>query len=385
MRSTAHRGGSQGSLQRGELPSNVPEDDGEVGEGEKVGVDSPYAPTHASMAQRQEKRANTAVCVRTAGADDGHLGENHGRDRGGRSPDREGARRHRPAVSTAAGGPGDSVTTPVEANTLCFTVRCFTRMVTLGLLVLVTVLPWPRSLAAAPVPVRFAEGATHGFIVLRTVNGGLLASGDLFQVSRGGEIESRMVFRFTDGSVFDETVVFTQQHVFTLQRYRLVQRGPVFPDDTEISLERASGKYHVKTKPHQDGQEEVLEGTLELPPDVYNGMVVTAAKNLPPRSSETVHMVAFTPTPRLIQLELVPTGEHQVLVGELTKTAIHYVIKPQLGIWLELFAKLLGRVSPDSHAWIVTEEVPAFVRFEGPLFTTGPVWRIELANPRWPD
>ena len=277
------------------------------------------------------------------------------------------------------------MTTPVEAHAACSTVRWFTRAATLGVLVLVAVLLWPRPLAAAPVPVRFAEGATHGFIVLRTVNGVLLASGDLFQVGRGGKVESRMVFRFKDGSVFDETVVFTQQHVFTLQSYRLMQRGPAFPDDTEFSPERASGKYHVKTKPRKDGQEEVLEGTLDLPPDVYNGMVVTVAKNLSPRASETVHLVAFTPTPRLIQLELAPIGEHPVRVGDLTKAATHYAIKPQLGIWLGLFAKLLGRVSPDSHAWIVTDEVPAFVRFEGPLFTTGPVWRIELASPRWPD
>ncbi len=258
-------------------------------------------------------------------------------------------------------------------------------MATLGLLVLVTVLLGPRPSAAAPVSVRFPEGVTHGFLVLRTVNGVLLASGDLVQVGRGGEVESRMVFRFKDGSVFDETVVFTQQHVFTLQSYRLVQRGPVFPEDTEISLERASGKYYVKTKARKDGQEKALEGTLDLPPDVYNGMVLTVAKNLPKGASQTVHFVAFTPKPRLIELELAPAGEHQVLVGELTKTAIHYVFKPQLGIWLELFAALLGRVPPDSHIWIVTDEAPAFVRFEGLLSTTGPVWRIELTSPRWPD
>ena len=261
----------------------------------------------------------------------------------------------------------------------------FTRAATLGLLVLVTVLLGPRPLAAAPVPVRFVEGATHGFLVLRTVDGALIASGDLLQVGRGGEVESRMVFRFKDGSVFDETVVFTQQHVFTMQSYRLLQRGPVFAEDTEISMERATGKYRVKTKAHKDGREEVLEGTLELPPDVYNGMVLTVVKNLPKGASETVHFVAFTPEPRLIQLELAPAGEHKVLVGELAKTAIHYVFKPQPGIWLKLFATLLGRMPPDYHVWILTDEVPAFVRFEGPLYPTGPVWRIELTSPRWPE
>jgi hypothetical protein len=55
-------------------------------------------------------------------------------------------------------------------------------------------------------------------------------------------------------------------------------------------------------------------------------MVITVAKNLHKGASETVHTVAFTPTPRLIQLELAPAGEHKVLIGELAKTATHYVV-----------------------------------------------------------
>src|SRR4029077_6427432 len=98
--------------------------------------------------------------------------------------------------------------------------------------------------------------------------------------------------------VYDETVVFTQERVFTMRSYHLVQRGPVFPEDTEISLERTSGKYRVNTKAHKDGREQVLNGTLDLPPDVYNGMVITVAKNLRKGANETVHIVAFTPTPR---------------------------------------------------------------------------------------
>jgi hypothetical protein len=232
--------------------------------------------------------------------------------------------------------------------------------------------------------VRFTEGVSHGFLQLRAVNGALIASGDLLQVGRDGGVQSRLVFRFKDGSLFDETVIFTQQQVFTMQSYRLIQRGPVFAEDTEISLER-SGKYRVKTRARKGGREEVLAGTLQLPPDVYNGMVLTVVKNLPKGAGETVHIVAFTPEPRLIQLELAPKGEHKVLIGEGKKTAIRYVFKPRLGFWLKLFAKLLGRMPPDYYAWIITDEVPAFARFEGPLNTTGPVWRIELMSPRWPD
>ncbi len=199
------------------------------------------------------------------------------------------------------------------------------------MMVLVAVLLWPRPTVAAPVPVRLVEGVTHGFLVLRTVTGVAIASGDLLQRAKGGVTESRMIFRFKDGSVFDETVMFTQERVFTLQSYRLGQRGPVFTEDTEISLERATGAYHVKSKTHTDGREKLLNGTLVLPPDVYNGMLLTVVKNLPKGASET------------------------------------------------------GRVPEDFHAWIITDEVPAFVRFEGPLYATGPVWRIEVTSPRWLD
>jgi hypothetical protein len=114
-------------------------------------------------------------------------------------------------------------------------------------------------------------------------------------------------------------------------------------------------------------------------------MVLTVAKNLPKGAKETIHLLAFTPTPRFIQLQLEPAGGHKVLVGELAMNAVHYVLKPKLGIWLKLFAKLLGRMPPDYHAWIILDEVPAFVRFQGPLTPTGPVWLIELTVPRWPE
>ena len=258
----------------------------------------------------------------------------------------------------------------------------FTKVATLGLLALGTAL---STITAAPVPVRFAEGVTHGFLLLRSLDGELLATGDLLQVVRDGEVDKRMVFQFKDGSVFEESVVFTEQGVYTMLSYRMSQRGPMFSEDTEISLERSTGKYRVSTTDRDDGREKTLEGTIDLPPDVYNGMIFNVVKDLPEGAGETVHYVAFTPTPRLIQIEMTPAAVQKVLVGELEKSAVHYVLKPRLGAWLKIFATLLGRAPQDQHVWIVPDDVPAFVRFEGPLSPTGPAWRIELTSPRWPD
>jgi hypothetical protein len=237
---------------------------------------------------------------------------------------------------------------------------------------------------AAPVPVRFAEGVTHGFLVLRAVDGAVLAHGDLLQVSRDGEIDKRMVFHFKDGSAFDERATYTERGVYALKSYSLSKSGPAFEMDTEISMTPATGAYRVTTRDRKGGAEKRFEGKLELPADVYNGMILTIVKDLPKGSAEIIHYVAFTPEPRVIELELKPVGEQKITVGELTKTAVHYVMKPRLGMWLKLFATMLGRMPEDLHAWILTDEVPAFVGFEGSLTTPGPVWRIELASPRRP-
>jgi hypothetical protein len=247
--------------------------------------------------------------------------------------------------------------------------------VTRELVALFTVFLWTWPVAAAPVEVRFTEGVGHAFLLLRTLDGTQIASGDLLQV----------VFHFKDGSLLDETVVFTQDGVFVMRSYRLLQRGPAFAEDTELVLERASGKYSVTTTDQSDGREEIFEGMLELPVDVYNGMILTVVKNLPKETGATVDMVAFMPEPLLIELEIALADDHMVLAGDLVKTATHFVLKPRPGAWREFFATLFGRMPADYHPWVLTEEAPpAFVKFRGPLDPKGPEWLIELTSPRWP-
>lgn len=249
---------------------------------------------------------------------------------------------------------------------------------------IVAVLLLALPIGAAPVPVRYLEGTLHGFVVVRTANGSAVASGDLFQVNKGEDIQSRMVFRFKDGSIDDETVTYTQRRVFTMQSYQLVRNGPAFADDMEISLKR-SGTYRVKTKGRKDGKVDVIDGRLDLHPDVYNGMVIVVVRNLPEAAGGTVHFVAFTPKPRLMELQIIPESQEKVRVGEGIAKTTRYLLKPRLGWWLELAAKLLGKLPPDSHAWITHDAVAAFLRADEPLSESGPIYRIELTAPRWPE
>jgi hypothetical protein len=251
-------------------------------------------------------------------------------------------------------------------------VPAMTRTATVGA-ILVSALLWYASASAEPVAVRYTEGVTRAFPVLRSVKGEKLAQGDLVQVAKGDRVESRMVFKFKDGSLYDETVVFSQNDVFVLQSYRLIQRGPAFPESMDAFVDRESGRYTVRYKADEDSAEEVITGKFELPTDAYNGLLSTLMKNLPTGESRTVQIVAFTPKPRLVKMLLTPTVQDAVMVGETAMNATRFMIKPQLG----LFASLLVADLPDVKIWIVEGEAPAFIKFEGPLYFMGPVWRIE--------
>ncbi len=234
-----------------------------------------------------------------------------------------------------------------------------------------------------PVAVRHREGSLHGFLVLSTPEGGKVADGDLIQSTKGNRVTSRLVFHFFDGSLQDETVVFTQRATFRIVSDHLVQKGPSFPRPMDLTIDGKSGLVTVRTE--EKGQEKVIEERMKMPADVSNGMILTLVKNLQPGAPQTtVSMVVATPKPRLVKLVIAPSGPSPFTVGRSSREAIRYVVKVELGGVAGVVAPLVGKQPPDSYVWILLGEAPAFVRSEAPFFYGGPPWRIDLTSPLWP-
>ena len=222
----------------------------------------------------------------------------------------------------------------------------------------------------------------HGFLLLKTHAGKAIADGDLIQHVRGNRVTCRLVFRFRDGSLHDETAVYVQQPNFKLVSDRLVQKGPSFPQAMEMSIEGASGRVIVKYT--DDGKRKTEDEPLELPPDLVNGFVSTFLKNVSPGAvPESVSYVAATPKPRLVKLEISVAGADAFRTGATRRTATHYVLKVKIGGIAGLLAPMLGKEPPDVHVWILGGDTPAFIRADQPLYAGGPVWRIELTAPTW--
>ncbi len=249
--------------------------------------------------------------------------------------------------------------------------------------VVLTIVVLARVAAAAGVPVRYPEGPAHGFLVIRDTAGTALAHGELIQWLERRIVASRLVFRFDDGSLYDETVRFTQQPVFRIVRYRLVQHGPSFTETTDVAFDRA-GRYRVRHRPRPDADLEVANGRADLPEDVSNGMMSMLLKNLSPGASARVHMVAFRPKPTVLEVALEPEGSDEFMVGPASERATRFLVRPRVGGMTGVLATVAGKQPPSLRVWIAQGVAPVLVRFEGPLYADGPTWRVELDGPRWP-
>lgn len=242
----------------------------------------------------------------------------------------------------------------------------------------------PATLSAEPVAVRYVEMSTRASLILRSLDRKVMANGDLIEVARDGRVTSQVVFHFSDGSVHDETTVFSQTDYFRLLTYHLVQQGPTFPMSLDVSIDAQSGRVKTRYRDHA-GEEKVEDETLDLPADTANGMVIVILKNL---SSKTVpstgSYVAATPRPRLVKLAISATGSEALSIGGSNRRVTHYVVKVEIGGLPGLLAPLVGKQPPDNHVWILDGPAPAFVKSEGPLYLGGPSWRIELTSPAWP-
>jgi hypothetical protein len=240
----------------------------------------------------------------------------------------------------------------------------------------------PVRSSADPVAVRFIEGVTRGFLLVSGADGKPLGQGDIQQVAHPGHVESRMILRLRDGSLHDETVTFTQNKVFRLGHFKLVQKGPAFPEPAEISLDAATGEYLVKTYPGDASREKIQRGTLEVPSDTYNGLIVTVLRNLPHGAGANVHYVAFTPEPYVISLDLRPQSAQKVRVGDETRAVTRYELVPRMGFLLRVGASILGKTPGPQPCWILADPVPAFVGCEAAMASiAGPPWRIGLVSP----
>ncbi len=223
------------------------------------------------------------------------------------------------------------------------------------------------------------------FLLQRAEDGHIVATGDSVQVAHGDQVTCRTTFTYKDGSVDDETTVFTQRRNFRLISDHHIQKGPFFPHPMDLMVDVVKGKVTVRTT-GKDGKEENYSEQMKLPLDLANGMVSQMVGNLKPGGpTMTVSLVVTTPKPRIVKLVISPLDEESFSIGGEQHKALHSEIKIIIGGVVGLVAPLIGKAPPIIEIWEAGGEAPTFLKETGPTFDDGPVFTIELASPEWPS
>jgi hypothetical protein len=233
---------------------------------------------------------------------------------------------------------------------------------------------------ADEVSVKYTEGLSHGFLILRTHEGAQIADGDDVQIIKDGVVTNHLTFRFKDGSFYEETTTFTQHSVFRLVADHVVQRGPTFPTQVESWIEMSSG--HVRAHSVKDGKSKEIDQKLDLPPDLGNGLLFTIVKNMLSHGSASVSYLGFSPEPRIVKLVFSQEGNEELNTDRSTHAAVRFLMKVDIGEVAGVVASILKKQPADTRLWVITGEAPTFAGSEGPLYAEGPVWQIDLASPR---
>lgn len=257
------------------------------------------------------------------------------------------------------------------------------RLRTCALIPLLLPVCWPAQ--ADPMPVHYVQGTFHGFLELRSDSGNIVAYGDSTEVVHGDHITARTIFKYKDGSIDDETTVYTQHHTFHLLSDHHVQKGPSFPHPTDMLINAGTGQVTVRTT-DKDGKEDVKQDHMDLPSDLANGLIPVVAENMWPHTDQiTVSMIVATPKPRLVKLVISNRGEDNYSLLGTSRKSTHYEIKIDLGGIVGVIAPLVGKAPPNIQIWVIGGAAPTFAREQGPSYAEGPMMTIQLASPVWPD
>ncbi len=193
------------------------------------------------------------------------------------------------------------------------------------------------------------QGTFHGFLLLKTMEGKTIANGDLIQVGHGDRVTSRLVFHFRDGSIDDETTVFSQRKVFQLISDHHIQRGPSYPQPLDMMISVATGQVTYRDK---DGKTNVEH--LDPGPEDCNGLFIPLLMNVDPKGAPIrLPMVVATPKPRLVHLVFSAESGDPLSIGGVRQKATNFRLRIELGGIAGVVAPIIGKQPSDIHVWIL--------------------------------
>lgn len=216
---------------------------------------------------------------------------------------------------------------------------------------------------AVAVELRFPQADLHGFPRLSDEHGKPIADGELVQRKRGTRLLVHTTWRFHDGRVVVEDDVLETRPQLAQRSFRWVERR----GGVELRRFEVDFKSHQAHARKLEGQEmKRWDETLDLEAGkAFAGYPLALAvsqlrSDLAAKDSKRdLTVVAFTPGPRAVTLEVSrKAGEHIQAAGRALPADL-YTLHPNLPFPVSLVAH-----PPDSYLWFTRDAPPGLLRAE---------------------
>lgn len=208
----------------------------------------------------------------------------------------------------------------------------------------------------------------RGFPAVRDLEGRELARGDFAQWVEGGRLHLRIRFRFDGERTAEETAVLSGEDGLVQESWSWDEsRGGRRYRRFEVDFRTGTA---TAMKQGEDGTERWSREIEVEPGRTFAGFAFTlavAARRQSLTDGETVELraVAFTPEPRVADVEVSHGGSERLSMGGRTLRGDRFDLVPQVPWLAELVVD-----APETRIWMTPPPV-GFLRSEGPLVEPG--------------
>ena len=246
----------------------------------------------------------------------------------------------------------------------------------------------PFATLNAQIAVKHPVGGLHGFLTIKSQSGNKIGWGEFDEAAQGDTCTIHLTYHFVDGSVDEQTTVFTQRDNFKLVSDHRVQRGKFFPHPMDLAVD-GNGQATLKiTDTHGNVKTETTH--IDTPSDASGGLISyslinAVLTNIAPDASpfKMAMVVPMLGKPHAVRLDVSPAGKANFSIVGTTQHASVFRLKVEIGGIAGAIAPVVGKQPADSLLSVMEGDAPTIVRIVGPLGEDTPVVSIELAGTTW--
>jgi len=228
-----------------------------------------------------------------------------------------------------------------------------------------------------PIKLKWMEGDVAGMTAIWSPDATkVIGFVEYHQHRLGDRLEATRVARFADGSSDEDQVEASVGGTLEALRGRSIIRDQRGTSVVDLTIDVSAG--HITGFSANGGDRKTYDEKVHLPAGTYWGpLIFIVVKNFDQNETDgrvVFRTVAATPSPRVVDMELVRDGPAAVTPPGGKLDVVLLSLRPTIN-WL--VDPIVQRIAPSAQFFIQPGAPPALARYEGPRNYAGQEIRLE--------